>query len=173
MINNPLKVWLNYIVIAALIALGAGWLYNYVARQQLALQVSEQKTELQGVHAELKTTREDLDAAVIVNEAQGRAINEVERLRTIDATILSGLVKDLDASRNRNRVTLDRLQVLEKTNEQVRQYLNQPVPSSVSCLLDNSCSPNGDENGNRGEAPKPGAPGRVPGPAAGAKSNNR
>ena len=170
MIGSPI---LNRIALALLIALSAGFLYNFATRLYLREEVAELKGDLALQGSQLEQAQADLVQAGIVNEAQGRAISEVERLRAIDGTILQGLVQDLDASRSRDRVALNRIATLEKTNEQVRAYLNDVPPAAVSCVLDKTCNGQVHGNGNQSPIPERRPAGPVSGAGTGTKRNQR
>ena len=157
MIANPKALLMNRIMLGLIIALAAGWLYNFATRLYLREEVAELRGNLALQEGQLEQAQADLVQAGIVNEAQSRAIAEVERLREIDGTILKGLVQDLDASRSRDRVALNRIATLEETNEQVREYLNAVPPAAVSCVLDKTCTDSVRANGNSSQGPAGGA----------------
>lgn len=170
MIGKPI---VNRLILALLIALSAGFLYNFATRLYLREEVTELKGALQLQSERLVTAEAELKEAGEVNQRQTAAIGEVQRLREIDGTILKGLVQDLDASRSRDRVALNRIATLEKTNEQVRAYLNDVPPAAVSCVLDKTCNDQVHGNGNPGAGAERRAAGPVSSAGTGAKQNQR
>lgn len=173
MITNLLRKYFNYAVLVGLIVLGVGWLTNYAARLHLREDLANVRSDLRDAESRLGEAEKDLIAAGEANAAQARAITEVERLREIDGMVLKGLVQDLDASRSRDRVALNRIATLEKTNEQVRDYLNSVPPAAVSCVLDKTCADTVRTNGNSSQGTAGGSASTVRTPGAGAKQHQR
>ena len=157
MIANPKALLMNRIMLGLMLALAAGFLYNFATRLYLREDLANVRSDLRAAEGRLEQAETDLRAAGETNAAQARAIAEVERLREIDGTILKGLVQDLDASRSRDRVALNRIATLEKTNEQVREYLNAVPPAAVSCVLDKTCNDSVRTNGNSSQGSAGGA----------------
>ena len=173
MIANPKALLMNRIMLGLMLALAAGFLYNFATRLYLREDLANVRSDLRVAEGRLEQAETNLRAASETNAAQSRAIAEVERLREIDGTILKGLVQDLDASRSRDRVALNRIATLEKTNEQVREYLNAVPPAAVSCVLDKTCNDSVRANGNSSQGSAGGATATVRPAGAGAKQNQR
>lgn len=87
-------------------------------------------------HIELLKTR----VAVVeqVNEFQQGTIDTLEQLRAQDAKALTGLSDDYERLNSRDQSVRKRIQELEKTNAQVRSYLDQPLPDDLRSLLNQS-----------------------------------
>jgi hypothetical protein len=79
-----------------------------------------------------------------VNQQQ-ETIGELKELRLQDAQALTGLLTDYKVLADNDARARNRLATLEKSNETVRNYLNQRIPPDLACLLNNTC-----DTGNSG-----------------------
>lgn len=76
-----------------------------------------------------------------VNEAQDRTISLLQDLRRRDAALMKGLADDYSTLAKSDVSARKKLAALEKRNESVRSYLEQPVPDELVCLLNVTCTP--------------------------------
>ena len=111
------------LVLAGLVLLALGGLY-------VSLLLARAKV------AHLETSLATLHAAAKVQE---QAIKDLNNTRAADNLALQQLSADYAALAQSTNGARQRLQQLERSNEQVRDYLSQPVPAELGCLLDGTC----------------------------------
>lgn len=99
--------------------------------------------------------RERVTHAEIINDAQDDTIDRLNKLREIDAKVMEGLMSDYSKLAATDAQARKSLSNLENTNEDVRAYLDQPLPSDLVCLLNNSCSAGGKNSGEGGKGKAP------------------
>lgn len=136
-LKGKLRLYLEYALIAAIVALAALVTYNYVQRLRLDTKVATLEGKVDKANERVKEVEE-------VNRQQADAIDTIRSIRDVDGTILAGLAKDMDALRVRDTSMTTRLATLERSNEAVKRYLNSAVPEPVGCVLDQTCPPDGD-----------------------------
>lgn len=161
-LKGKLRLYLEYALIAVIVALAAFTTYNYVQRLRLDTKVVSLEGKVDKANERVKEVEE-------VNRQQADAIETIRSIRDVDGTILAGLAKDMEALRVRDTSMTTRLATLERSNEAVRKYLNSAVPEPVGCVLDRTCPP--DANGVSGA--QRGAARKVPAATAPAKPNQR
>lgn len=154
-LTSKLRLYIEYALIAIIVALAGFAVYNYVTRVRLDAKV----VTLEG---KVDKANERVAAVEEINAQQATAIDTIRSIRDVDGTILAGLAQDMNALRVRDTSMTTRLATLERSNEAVRKYLNAAVPAPVGCLLDKTCP---DENGRAVPATERGAPAAVPAPA--------
>jgi hypothetical protein len=142
MLKSKLRLYIEYALIGLLLIVAGFAAYNYTTR----LKLDNKVTALQG---RVATAEQRVAQAEEVNKAQSEALATVERMRTLDSTVLQGLGKALDTINSRDQSVRARLTMLEKSNEAVRSYLNGNVPDPVGCVLDRTCP----DQGKAGSAP--------------------
>lgn len=74
-----------------------------------------------------------------INEAQDKTISDLQALRQQDAAAMAGLVTDYAKLSKSDATARKKLSELEKQNASVRDYLDQPLPHELACMLNNSC----------------------------------
>jgi septal ring factor EnvC (AmiA/AmiB activator) len=87
----------------------------------------------------LEITRSNITQLTSALETQDKTINDLKELRTRDANAIDGLVNDYRSIAQSNKEVNDRLANLEKTNEEVRRYMRDPLPAAIKCVLNNTC----------------------------------
>ena len=100
--------------------------------------------------------RERVTHAEVVNEAQDKTIDQLNKLREMDAKVMEGLVSDYSKLAVTDSQARKNLSNLEKSNEDVRSYLDQSLPPDLVCLLNNTC-PTGKDSGEGGKGKATGA----------------
>lgn len=153
LIKGKVRLWVEYFLVAAIVALLAVAVIGYIERLQLRANVADLKTEVTSAQGRVAQVEE-------VNRQQQEALGRIEDLRALDGEVLTGLAGDLSSLRVRDRGVAARIAHLEKTNEAVRAFLDGRLPVG-GCVLDNSCAPGGGDEGRDGEA-APGADAAVP-----------
>lgn len=84
--------------------------------------------------------REHVANVDVINEAQDKTISELQALRQQDAAVMAGLVSDYAKLSKSDVMARKKLSELEKQNANVRDYLDQPLPPELVCMLNNSCT---------------------------------
>lgn len=153
--TGKLRLYLEYALIALLLAVAGFATYNYTTRLKLDTKV----TKLEG---KVDKAEERVAQVEAINAQQATAIDTIRSIREVDGTILAGLATDMNALRVRDTSMTTRLATLERSNEAVRKYLNTAVPAPVGCLLDRTCI---DQDGDGGAVPAKAADGKG-GPAS-------
>lgn len=87
-----------------------------------------------------------------INEQQEKTIAEMTTLRAKDAEVLARLIDQYNSLRGQDRRMRHRLADLEKKNERVQKYLDQPIPDELACMLNGTCRTQGDHPGSEGDA---------------------
>ncbi len=90
--------------------------------------------------ANLKATEVQLAEVKSANEAQAKTIERITAQRVADDAVLVELSSKLAELRTKADETQASIAELERTNEQVKSYLANPVPSDLRGLLNR---PNG------------------------------
>ena len=84
--------------------------------------------------------RERVVNVEVINEAQDKTISDLQALRQQDAAVMAGLVTDYAKLSKSDATARKKLSELEKQNANVRDYLDQPLPPELVCMLDSSCT---------------------------------
>lgn len=84
--------------------------------------------------------RERVVNVEVINEIQDKIISDLQALRQQDAAVMAGLVTDYAKLSKSDATARKKLSELEKQNANVRDYLDQPLPPELVCMLNNSCT---------------------------------
>ena len=84
--------------------------------------------------------RERVVNVEVIKEAQDKTISDLQALRQQDAAVMAGLVTDYAKLSKSDATARKKLSELEKQNANVRDYLDQPLPPELVCMLNNSCT---------------------------------
>lgn len=84
--------------------------------------------------------RERITNVEVINETQDKTITDLQDLRKQDAAVMAGLVTDYAKLSKADATARKKLSELEKQNANVRDYLDQPLPPELVCMLNNSCT---------------------------------
>lgn len=124
-----------------------------VAGFTFSLWLSKGKTEKALSHAKssLASVQGRLDSVEQINQTQEATIGELKELRLLDAQALTGLLSDYKSLSKSDTRARKRLDTLEKTNEVVRNYLDQRIPPDLVCLLNDTCRATGTGDTGRDE----------------------
>ncbi len=130
--KNKTRLAIEYFLIAVLIT---------VAGATFTMWLSKERTEksLQVTKTELVTVQDRLVNVERINRDQQETIAELRSLRSKDAEALTGLLYDYKELSKNDTHARQRLTALEDSNDFVKTYLNQRIPSDLACLLNNSC----------------------------------
>jgi type II secretory pathway pseudopilin PulG len=150
------RLVIEYVLIAIVVAV-AGFTFS--------MWLSKERTEksLLTTENELQAVRQRLGAVESVNQQQEATIGELKELRLQDAQAFAGLLADYKVLADNDARARKRLATLEKSNETVRNYLNEPIPFELVCLLNRTCDTgnSGSDKGGTGSTSR-GADAAVP-----------
>lgn len=133
--GNKKRLLIEYAMIAAVISIAAITFTLWVKKVETERDLNKAKLELKAVQNRLESVEQ-------INEAQDLIIIELKDLRSRDEKALTGLLQDYKTLATGNNLVKQRLSQLEKSNEVVREYLNQPINADLACLLNNTCPQN-------------------------------
>ncbi len=131
MLTNKLRMYIIYFLI--LVAVVAGCIGVAAKFEQKEMQLAMTKQE----NVVAKQGRE-IEALEEKNREQVIAIAKIEAARLADSTVLDGLGLDMRKLGLAQTSAMRKIDYLEKSNAQVRQFLDSPVPPD-GCVLDASC----------------------------------
>ena len=126
-VTNNARLVLEYVLIALVIAGGA----LTIAAHYRVKELEESNTALTSRVATME----------VVDATQNKTIADLQDLRQKDAEVMAGLVNDYAKLSKSDVSARKKLLDLEKQNARVRDYLSQPVPPELVCMLNNSCTP--------------------------------
>lgn len=110
-----------------------------IASATLALTIWFQRERVESKLGDARVRIENLKGRVAkveqINQIQDGTIQQLETLRLRDQQALTGLNEDYSALAGRDAAVSKRIAELEKQNEAVRAYLDQPVPAELRRVL--------------------------------------
>lgn len=127
-VKDKHRLIIEYVLIGLMIAACALALTMWLQRERIEDQLSDVRTKL-------STANQRLGAVEQVNEGQARTIADLRELREIDSRSLGGLASDYKRLHERDTRLARDINQLEKTDAQVRSYLDEPVPAELSRVL--------------------------------------
>lgn len=157
--KGKLRLWIEYALIAVMVALAGFSLSSYLQRRELSNRLDTTNKKV----GQLSTS---LDQQVTINNQQEDAISALRTLRKIDSDAIQGLHTELQSHASTNKLVLSKIQQLEKNNAQAKALLDIRVPPDLGCLLDGrqDCAPDPRNDAHRSP--------RAAGSAAGAVSRS-
>lgn len=144
---HKIRLWLEYLMLAAILALAGFSLYAHMKGRVLTENVTRLQTAVANSDARVKEVEE-------ANAQQVVAIKTIQNLTETQTRLVGGLSEDLQKISLRDKNTALRIGALEKSNAALTQYLDARIPTPVGCMLDNSCEP---ASANGGGSTKPAA----------------
>jgi hypothetical protein len=90
----------------------------------------------------------------IINHTQEVTIKELLDHRERDAKIIKQLIKDNELTARGEAIASEKLNLLESENENVRDFLNQPIPFEL-CPISRNCNPIGSQDNTDKNHPSP------------------
>lgn len=133
------RLVIEYALLAVLVAV-AGFTFT------MWLQKERTEKALLQAQGDLVAVQSRLTVVEAVNDQQEQTIANLKDLRVEDAKALGGLLNDYKSLAANDARVRRRLTTLEQTNETIHNYLNQPIPADLVCLLNGTC----DKAGNSG-----------------------
>lgn len=133
-LTGNFRLVIEYALIAAVVSLAGVAVALWGAKKNTEIVLSKTETRLTGAEARMTTLES-------VNQAHEATIVELKELRGQDAKALDGLLGDYKILAEADARVRTRLHNLETSNENVRNYLNLPVPAQLDCLLNDTCTP--------------------------------
>lgn len=152
-LTGSFRLVIEYLLIAAVVTLAGVAVALWGAKKKTEIVLSKTETRLGATEGRVTTLES-------VNEAHEATIKELKDLRGQDAKALDGLLNDYKILAESDSKVRTRLHNLETSNENVRNYLNLPVPAQLDCLLNDTCTP-ADKGSDKDRAGK--ASGKPPG----------
>lgn len=150
-LTGNFRLVIEYALIGAVVTLAGVAVALWGAKKNTEITLSKTETRLTATEGRMTTLES-------VNEAHEKTIVELKELRGQDAKALDGLLGDYKILAEADSKVRTRLHNLETSNENVRNYLNLPVPAQLDCLLNDTCTPadkGSDENRKGGASARP------------------
>jgi chromosome segregation ATPase len=138
-LTGNFRLVIEYALIAGVITLAGVAMTLWGAKAKTEIVLAKTETRL-GATENRVTTLES------VNQAHEETIRELKDLRGQDAKALDGLLNDYKTLAESDSKVRTRLHHLETSNENVRNYLNLPVPAQLDCLLNDTCTADQDSD---------------------------
>jgi TRAP-type uncharacterized transport system fused permease subunit len=146
-----IRLWIEYALIAAVVIFAG--LAVTVKMESL-----RQEIKITSLSSRIESAETRLGVVEGVNEAQKEVIQDLAAQRSIDGASIVKLMDTYQELTIADRNLRNQLSNLEN-NDEARSYLDTPVPNSVGCLWDNSCTATGaDEASGSGDLPPGGTP---------------
>lgn len=146
-VTGNFRLVIEYALIATVVILAGVAVALWGGKKKTEVVLAQTETRLTGAEARMTTLES-------VNEAHEETIKELKDLRGQDAKALDGLLSDYKMLAEADSRVRTRLHNLETSNENVRNYLNLPVPAQLDCLLNDTCTP-ADKGSNKDRAGGP------------------
>jgi cell division protein FtsB len=146
-VTGNFRLVIEYALIATVVTLAGVAVALWGGKKKTEVVLAQTETRLTGAEARMTTLES-------VNEAHEETIKELKDLRGQDAKALDGLLSDYKMLAEADSRVRTRLHNLETSNENVRNYLNLPVPAQLDCLLNDTCTP-ADKGSNKDRAGGP------------------
>ena len=156
-VTGNIRLVIEYVLIALVIACAAS-----------ALTLWYRTNALEGKN---ETLIDRVSKVEGINEQQDATIVTLRDLRERDGKVINALVKDFDEILGSDTLRRKELRELETKDENVRAYLDQPLPSSLACLLNHTCGSQGGDKDRAGKAAG-GTAGSVQSPAKSSNPNH-
>lgn len=131
MLTNKLRLYIIYFLIFVAVVAGCIGVAAKFEAAEMKLAVSEHSNKLDSANREISQLKED-------KVRQEAALKALEVARSSDSTVLRSLSDDLHRLGLQHVSAMDKINQLERTNEQVKAFLDSPVPPD-GCVLDASC----------------------------------
>jgi hypothetical protein len=129
-VTGKTRLFVEYLLIGSVIVLGTMVI-------TLKFDNAQFRTDMANATKEMIILR-------MLNDEQNNKLVMLEEFRARDSKSLSGLMNDFKVYANTSQILARKIANLEKTNEKVNSYLNEPVPYDLGCLLSDSCEGNRD-----------------------------
>jgi len=133
-VTGNFRLVIEYALIGTVVTLAGVAVALWGAKKNTEIVLSKTETRLTGTEARMTTLES-------VNQAHEATIKDLKDLRGQDAKALDGLLNDYKLLAESDTKVRTRLHNLETSNENVRNYLNLPVPAQLDCLLNDTCTP--------------------------------
>lgn len=128
-VRNKKRLMIEYVLIAVIVASAATVFTLWLQNQKQEDKLTTASQTIDGLKDRVKTVEQ-------VNETQEGTIKTLNELREQDALALGGLLSDYTRLSERDKSVQKQIADLEKNNEKVRDYLNQPLPPELRSLLE-------------------------------------
>lgn len=149
LIASKARLYIEYAIVAAVIALGCTAVALYWRGKALEANAAKLTSDVSTLQANAKQAGAD-------NAAQQQAINDLITQRAQDAFAMQALSAKFEAFAQSDAQTRSKLNDLVKNNAQVRDHRSQPLPPDLQRLFngaDGDAAPANGDAGNKGNAP--------------------
>lgn len=133
-LTGNFRLVIEYVLIGTVVSLAGVAVALWGAKAKTEVILAKTETRLGATEGRVTTLES-------VNQAHEETIKELKDLRGQDAKALDGLLNDYKLLAESDARVRTRLHSLETSNENVRNYLNLPVPAQLDCLLNDTCTP--------------------------------
>lgn len=166
-IKDHMQLYVGYAVIALFIITAATAVWFWGESQRRAVKISNLQADAAIATGEIEKLKDS-------KRVQDETISTIRQTMAINDDLLVSLAETVDSLNVKDKTVLNRLSYLEKSNASVRAYLAARLPSDDSvrgCLLDDTCTDDGNQGGVSATAGKPADP--VSSSGDGAKPDQR
>lgn len=127
------RLALEYLLIALVIAASAFGLKMYIESSK------HEKLQLKTM-VQLTALSKDLQEQKANNQLIADGLEHLGSMRQRDSAALAGLIHDLRVLSAKDESARKVLEELENRNDEVRSYLDTPIPVRLACVLNETCS---------------------------------
>lgn len=154
LITSKVRLWIEYALIAVVLAtVGlAVTLKMQTYRQETS--ISNLKADVESEKVRVERVTERLELVEGVNDAQAKVIETLGGQREKDNLAVTKLLNTYQTLRDNDQRLRDKLDDLEKTDADAKNYFDIPMPESVACLYDDSCTDPPAKGSGRVQDPK-------------------
>lgn len=123
---NRMRLAIEYALIGSVIAIAAAAIALWYKTHSL-------EDENKNLYARVVS-------AEMINGAQDQTILQLKELREVDARMLAGLIQEYDKLTKADEEARQKITLLETRHENVRSFLDTPLPAELACVLNNTCT---------------------------------
>lgn len=140
LITSKVRLWIEYVLIAVVLAtVGlAVTLKMQTIRQETS--ISNLKSDFESERVKVERATERLDLVEGVNDAQAKVIETLGGQREKDNLAVTKVLNLAQTLRDNDQKLRDKLDDLEKTDADAKSYFDIPMPESIACMYDDSCT---------------------------------
>jgi len=147
---SKLGLYLGYLAIGIAITLGCAAVWFYKQNGELHEAVATQRDATQDLKGQVATLEAN-------NASQDAAIDALTELRKKDNKVVNSLINDVKGISQTTTATKTKLRDLENHSDQVKSYIDTPLPANVRRVLNgqdaiSEPAPATSANGNKGGA---------------------
>lgn len=139
-VKNKFRLLIEYALIGVLVATAGLSFTLWLQREKVQKELDDTKVTVAQNYGRINS----LEA---VNDRQEKTIATLNDLREQDSKSLTNLLSDYAKLTGHDTAVRSKIAELEKRNAKVQNYMDQPVPLELKCVLeDHTCSESGNQN---------------------------